>query len=76
MAKGDEVEIATEQHVYVVRATKTGRQVEWSVEKENNINFVVATERTRGGTLIHEVRIPLDKAIAIVKQRAEKDLPE
>jgi len=80
MAKGDSMTVHVDEGASVrpihVTARKSGRTAIYEIVNEAKVNWLVVSERTRGGTLIHEVRIPLDRAVAIVAEYRDSREPE
>jgi hypothetical protein len=46
-----------------VSASKSGRTVSANVEKQANVNWLVVTEYTRGGTITHESKYQLTDVV-------------
>ncbi len=60
MAKGDRVEIGVRGSAQrVAEATQNGRRIDVSTDKEGGVQFLVATELTRGGTIVRKVMVPV-----------------
>ena len=68
MAKGDTITI---DKAFTVTASQAGRTVDLEWEKDGGINWAVVRERTRGGTLVREVKVAATSIISIEVSKKE-----
>jgi hypothetical protein len=71
--KGDSITVHIRNGVgssTTIIATVSGRTVSASVEKDSGINWLVVTEATRGGTVIHEARFTMTDVVMWEKKSA------
>lgn len=76
MAKGDRIYIGirdTQNGAVsgIVEARQNGRSVKSETVKENNINWLVVQEITRGGTIVEEIKVQLNDVILIKTSKGE-----
>ena len=78
--KGDSLTIHVDEGANVrpihVMARKSGRRAEYRIVNEQKTDWLIVEEVTRGGTIIHQVRIPLSRAVAIVQEHMDGGEPE
>lgn len=71
MALGDKITIVYKTGVGTeagsISATKEGRVVEWRLEKDTGLHWLIVEERTRGGTVIRESRFAAPEVVAVIK---------
>ncbi len=73
MAKGDYIKIGVRGSsiVEVVEASQNGRRVELKSDKEANVQFIVATEITRGGTVVRKAMVPVSEVLFVEVSQKE-----
>ena len=77
MAKGDKITV----HVragdaltnYSLEASQNGRTVEVAFERDGNVQWLVVSELTRGGTLVWEDRYKADEVVLVRRQIKGKE---
>ena len=73
MSKGDYISVTVRTGgagltQRTVTAEKSGRTVEYEMSKDAGLQWIVVTERTRGGTIVREERFTASEVLILSSQ--------